>query len=147
MAAGVVVVGGAGGGFFSVAGSGAAPVAVAAGTTVTAGSSSEGDNPDNPEPSSEPPASSEPPTSTEEPTSTEPTSSAPTGPPTPCLIFPKDGATSQDNTDFIALLDKELGKGNYRETTDTVQLFVSANITAAQNATLSADAVVSIISC
>lgn len=142
--------GGAGGGSFTIAGSGAAPVAVAAGTTVTAGSSSGGDNPENPEPTTEPPASSEPPTSTEptstEPTSTEPTSTAPTGPPTPCLIFPKDGATSQDNTDFIALLDKELGKGKYRETTDTVQLFVSANITAAQNATLSADALVSRIS-
>lgn len=143
MAAGVVVVGGTGGGFFTIAGSGAAPVSVAAGTTVTAGSSSGGDNPDNPEPTTQPPESSEPPTSTEEPTSTEPTSSAPSGTPTPCLIFPKDGATSQDNTDFISLLDKELGKGKYRETTDTVQLFVSANITAAQNATLSADPLVS----
>ncbi|KAG8161763.1 hypothetical protein KVR01_008750 [Diaporthe batatas] len=142
VAAGVVVVGGTGGGFFSIAGSGGAPVAVAAGTTVTAGSSS-GDspeNPDKPEPSSQPP-SSEPPTSTE-PTTTETTTSAPTGPPTPCLIFPKDGATSQENKDFMALIDKELGKGNYRETTDTVQLFVSANVTAAQNATLSADSLV-----
>lgn len=137
MAAGVVVVGGTGGGFFTIAGSGAAPVSVAAGTTVTAGSSSEGDNPDNPEQTTKPPESSEPPTST------EPTSSAPSGTPTPCLIFPKDGATSQDNTDFISLLDKELGKGKYRETTDTVQLFVSANITAAQNATLTADPLVS----
>lgn len=113
-----------------------------AGTTVTAGSSSGGDNPDNPEPTAQPPESSEPPTSTE-PTSTEPTSSAPSGTPTPCLIFPKDGATSQDNTDFISLLDKELGKGKYRETTDSVQLFVSAKITAVQNATLSADPLVS----
>lgn len=141
VAAGVVVVGGTGGGSFTIAGSGAAPVAVAAGTTVTAGSSSEGDNPDNPEQTTKPPESSEPPTSTE-PTSTEPTSSAPSGTPTPCLIFPKDGATSQDNTDFISLLDKELGKGKYRETTDTVQLFVSANITEAQNATLTADPLV-----
>ncbi|KAI7785072.1 hypothetical protein LA080_008107 [Diaporthe eres] len=141
VAAGVVVVGGTGGGFFTIAGSGAAPLSVAAGTTVTAGSSSEGDNPDNPEQTTKPPESSEPPTSSE-PTSTESTSSAPSGPPTPCLIFPKDGATSQDNTDFISLLDKELGKGKYRETTDTVQLFVSANITAAQNTTLSADPLV-----
>ncbi|KAK7730529.1 hypothetical protein SLS63_005774 [Diaporthe eres] len=141
VAAGVVVVGGTGGGSFTIAGSGAAPVSVAAGTTVTAGSSSEGDNPDNPEQTTKPPESSEPPTSSE-PTSTESTSSAPSGPPTPCLIFPKDGATSQDNTDFISLLDKELGKGKYRETTDTVQLFVSANITAAQNATLSANPLV-----
>ncbi|KAL1875232.1 hypothetical protein Daus18300_003303 [Diaporthe australafricana] len=144
VAAGVVVVGGTGGGFFTIAGGGseAAPVAVAAGTTVTASSSSEGDSPDSPEGTTKPPDSSEPPTSTE-PTSTEPTtSSAPAGPPTPCLIFPKDAATDQEKTDFIALLDKELGKGKYRETTDTVELWVSANITAAQNATISSDPLV-----
>ena len=156
MAAGVVVVGGIGGGFFSIFGSGAAPVAVAAGITVTASSSLQGDNPDNPddpdnlEQTTQPPESSEPPTSTEptstEPTSTELTSLAPSGTPTPCLIFPKEGATSQDNTDFTSLLDKELGKGNYRETTDTVQVFVSASITAAQNVILSADPLVRRIS-
>ncbi|POS75009.1 hypothetical protein DHEL01_v206590 [Diaporthe helianthi] len=139
VAAGVVVVGGAGGGFFTIAGAapGVAPVAVAAGATVTAGSTSSDnpDDPDNPDLSSQPPSS-------QPPTSTEPTSSAPSGPPTPCLIFPKEGATSQENTDFIALLDKELGKGNYRETTDSVVLFVSANITAVQNATITRDALV-----
>ncbi|WQF83596.1 Putative peptidase S8/S53 domain, peptidase S8, subtilisin, Ser-active [Colletotrichum destructivum] len=156
VAVGVVVVGGPGGGFFTVAGSAAAPVAVGAGTAVTASSSSEGDKPDDPDrpPSSAPPASSDPP---KESTSTNPdsstststrparstyTSSVPSGTPTPCVIFPKDGATDQEKKDFLALLDKELGTGNYRETSDTVVLFVSANITAAQETTISSDPLV-----
>nr|XP_036578819.1 subtilisin-like protease [Colletotrichum truncatum]KAF6786202.1 subtilisin-like protease [Colletotrichum truncatum] len=146
---GAVVVGGPGGGSFTIAGSAAAPVAVAAGTTVTAGSSSEGDKPDDPDkppssvpeqPTSEPPASTVPdssaPASTA-PTSARSTSSAPSGTPEPCLIFPKDQATSQENADFISLLDKELVKDNYRATVDKVVMFVSANITRVQQATLS----------
>ncbi|GKT44795.1 alkaline proteinase [Colletotrichum spaethianum] len=142
VAAGVVVVGGVGGGSFTVAGSSAGPVAVAAGTTVTAGSS-QGDNPNDPDnkpPSSAPDASSS--SATLSSTSEAPTSTSsvlPTETPKACIIFCKDGATTQERTDFVALLDKEIGKSNYRKTEDSVVLFATANITASQNSTLSKD--------
>ncbi|KAH0421621.1 hypothetical protein CcaCcLH18_13324 [Colletotrichum camelliae] len=147
---GVVVVGGIGGGFFTVAAAaaGAAPVAVAAGASVTAGSSS-GDNPDDPNdpnkppssvpeaPSSAPPSSAPPPssssvapTSTEAPTSTS--SAVPSETPAPHVIYPKDSATDQDKKDFLALIDKDLGQGNYRVTEGRKVLFVAANITTTQ---------------
>ncbi|EQB53373.1 hypothetical protein CGLO_06902 [Colletotrichum gloeosporioides Cg-14] len=147
---GVVVVGGPGGGFFTIAGAaaGAAPVAVAAGATVTAGSSS-GDKPDDPDdpnkppssvpeaPSSAPPSSAPPPssnsaapTSTEAPTSTS--SAVPSETPAPHVIYPKDSATAQDKKDFLALIDKDLGQGNYRVTEGRKVLFVAANITTTQ---------------
>ncbi|KAI8200772.1 Subtilisin-like protease 2 [Colletotrichum sp. SAR 10_65] len=151
---GVVVVGGPGGGFFTIAGAaaGAAPVAVAAGASVIAGSSS-GDKPDDPDdpnkppssvpeaPSSAPPSSAPPPssssvapTSTEAPTSTS--SAVPNETPSPHLIYPKDGATDQDKKDFLALIDKDLGQGNYRVTEGRKVLFVAANITTTQRDTL-----------
>ncbi|KAL0934046.1 subtilisin-like protease [Colletotrichum truncatum] len=149
---GVVVVGGPGGGFFTVAGAaaGAAPVAVAAGASATAGSPS-GDKPDNPDDPEKPPSSlpeapssaphsSAPPSSSLEPTSSEPpastSSAAPSGTPAPHVIYPKDGATDQDKKDFLALIDKELGKGNYRTTSGRKVTFVAANITTTQRDTL-----------
>ncbi|KAK1561718.1 peptidase S8/S53 domain-containing protein [Colletotrichum navitas] len=75
-------------------------------------------------------------------TSTSFTSSVPSGTPTPCLIFPKDGATRQEKKDFISLLDKELGKGNYRETEDLTVLFVSADVTSTQQRTISSNPLV-----
>ncbi|KAJ0360787.1 hypothetical protein COL26b_013975 [Colletotrichum chrysophilum] len=147
---GVVVVGGPGGGFFTIAGAaaGAAPVAVAAGASVTAGSSS-GDKPDDPDdpnkppssapeaPSSAPPSSAPPPssnsvapTSTEAPTSTS--SAVPSETPAPHVIYPKTSATDQEKKDFLALIDKDLGQGNYRVTEGTKVLLVAANITTTQ---------------
>lgn len=86
--------GGAGGGFYTVNGGAAIPIA--AGATVTA---SQGGNED-PAPSEAP--TSEPPTSTE-PTSSQPSSSQPpTGTPVPYMIFPKDGA---DTAGFLTTLE------------------------------------------
>ncbi|KAI8224406.1 Subtilisin-like protease 2 [Colletotrichum sp. SAR 10_99] len=59
--------------------------------------------------------------------------------PKACIVFCKDGATTQEKTSFITLLDTVLGKGNYRKTEDTVVLFAAANITASQNSTLIKD--------
>ncbi|CAI0646900.1 unnamed protein product [Colletotrichum noveboracense] len=136
---GVTVVGGVGGGFFTVAGSSTGPVAVAAGASTVAGSS-QGDNPDDPEnkpPSSAPPSSAPPSSTSGAPTSTS--SALPSETPKACIIFCKDGATTQEKTSFITLLDTVLGKGNYRKTEDTVVLFAAANITASQNSTLIKD--------
>ncbi|KAI8256516.1 Subtilisin-like protease 2 [Colletotrichum sp. SAR 10_77] len=148
-------IGGVGGGFFTVAGSSAGPVAVAAGASTVAGSS-QGDNPDDPEnkppssapeapsappssapPSSAPPSSAPPSSTYEAPTSTS--SALPSETPKACIVFCKDGATTQEKTSFITLLDTVLGKGNYRKTEDTVVLFAAANITASQNSTLIKD--------
>jgi hypothetical protein len=94
VAPGVVVVGGPGGGFYTVNGSAAIPIA--AGATATA---SQGGN-EGPAPSEAP--TSEPPTSTG-PTSSQPSSSQPpTGTPKPYLIFPKDGA---DTAGFLTTLE------------------------------------------
>lgn len=96
VAPGVVVFGGAGGGFYTINGGAAIPIA--AGATATA--SQEGGN-DDPAPTSEPPTS-EPPTSSEPPSSSQPTSSAPpTGTPKPYMIFPADGA---DTAGFLTTL-------------------------------------------
>ncbi|KAF5494539.1 Subtilisin-like protease 2 [Colletotrichum siamense] len=148
-------IGGVGGGFFTVAGSSAGPVAVAAGASTVAGSS-QGDSPDDPEnkppssapeapsappssapPSSAPPSSAPPSSTSEAPTSTS--SALPSETPKACIVFCKDGATTQEKTSFITLLDTVLGKGNYRKTEDTVVLFAAANITASQNSTLIKD--------
>ncbi|KAJ0278410.1 hypothetical protein COL940_007266 [Colletotrichum noveboracense] len=132
-------IGGVGGGFFTVAGSSTGPVAVAAGASTVAGSS-QGDNPDDPEnkpPSSAPPSSAPPSSTSGAPTSTS--SALPSETPKACIIFCKDGATTQEKTSFITLLDTVLGKGNYRKTEDTVVLFAAANITASQNSTLIKD--------
>ncbi|TDZ18873.1 Subtilisin-like protease 2 [Colletotrichum orbiculare MAFF 240422] len=129
-----------GGGFFTIAGAaaGSAPVAVAAGTAITAGSN-QPEKPDDPErpptsvpdeqPSSAPP-SSRPATSTEAPTSTS--SAVPSGSPAPHVAYPRDDATDQDKKNFLALVDKEIGKGQYRETSDAQFLFIAANMTTAQ---------------
>ncbi|KAJ0338233.1 hypothetical protein COL154_013344 [Colletotrichum chrysophilum] len=118
---GVVVVGGPGGGFFTIAGAaaGAAPVAVAAGASVTAGSSS-GDKPDDPDDPNKPPSSAP------EAPSSAPPSSAP--PPSSNSVAP----TNQEKKDFLALIDKDLGQGNYRVTEGTKVLLVAANITTTQ---------------
>ncbi|TDZ33436.1 Subtilisin-like protease 2 [Colletotrichum spinosum] len=141
----MVVVGGPGGGFFTIAGAaaGAAPVAVVAGTAITAGSN-QPEKPDDPEkpptsvpdeqPSSAPqssrPVTSSAPTSTEGPTSTEaPTSTSsavPGGSPAPHVAYPRDDATAQDKKDFLALVDKEIGKGH------SCSLQFAANMTTAQ---------------
>ncbi|KAL1849866.1 hypothetical protein Daus18300_013123 [Diaporthe australafricana] len=92
VAPGVVVFGGSGGGFYTVNGGTAVPIA--AGATATASEGSE-----DPAPSEAP--TSEPQTS-EPPTSTQPTSSQPpTGTPKPYMIFPADGA---DTAAFLSTL-------------------------------------------
>ncbi|KAF4882489.1 Subtilisin-like protease 2 [Colletotrichum fructicola] len=160
---GVVVVGGPGGGFFTIAGAaaGAAPVAVAAGASVTAGSSS-GDKPDDPDdpnkppssapeaPSSAPPSSARPPssnsvapTSTEAPTSTS--GAVPSETPAPHVIYPKTSATDQEKKDFLALIDKDLGQGNYRVTEGTKVLLVAANITTTQRDNLIKNPLVGVV--
>ncbi|KAF4434428.1 Subtilisin-like protease 2 [Colletotrichum fructicola] len=154
---------GPGGGFFTIAGAaaGAAPVAVAAGASVTAGSSS-GDKPDDPDdpnkppssapeaPSSAPPSSARPPssnsvapTSTEAPTSTS--GAVPSETPAPHVIYPKTSATDQEKKDFLALIDKDLGQGNYRVTEGTKVLLVAANITTTQRDNLIKNPLVGVV--
>jgi len=118
VAPGVVVFGGAGGGFFTV--SGGAPIPIAAGATATAGSQGgdQGGNED-PAPTSEPPTS-------EAPTSTEPTSSQPpTGTPKPYMIFPADGA---DTASFLTTL-QDLVKPEVPQVVDILDTTSNSNTT------------------
>lgn len=120
VAPGVVVIGGAGGGFYTINGGAAIPIA--AGATATA--SQEGGN-DDPAPTSEPPTS-EPPTSTEPPSSSQPTSSQPpTGTPKPYMIFPADGA---DTAAFLTTL-KDLVKPEVPQVVDILDTASNANTT------------------
>ncbi|KAK2008088.1 subtilisin-like protein [Colletotrichum eremochloae] len=109
----------------------------------TASSSANGDDPEEPltsTDSSEDDTADDPrPDKTTDPATATSTSSVPTEIPVPCLIFPKDEATMEEKEDFISLLNKELGNGNYRETRDTVTLFVSADITSTQRTIISRD--------
>ncbi|KAI3400365.1 hypothetical protein diail_3382 [Diaporthe ilicicola] len=116
VAPGVVVFGGPGGGFYTVNGGAAIPIA--AGATATAGQSS-----DDPAPSDAP--TSEPPTS-EPPTSTEPPSSQPpTGTPKPYMIFPADGA---DTAAFLTTL-QDLVKPEVPQVVDILDTASNSNTT------------------
>lgn len=111
---GAVVIGGTGGGFYTVNGGAAIPIA--AGATATAGS--EGGN-DDPAPTSEPPTS-------EAPTSTEPTSSQPpTGTPKPYMIFPADNA---DTAGFLTTL-QDLVKPEVPQVVDILDTASNSNTT------------------
>lgn len=114
MPLGAVVIGGTGGGFYTVNGGAAIPIA--AGATATAGS--EGGNED-PAPTSEPPNS-------EAPTSTEPTSSQPpTGTPKPYMIFPADNA---DTAGFLTTL-QDLVKPEVPQVVDILDTASNSNTT------------------
>lgn len=123
VAPGVVVFGGAGGGFFTVNGGAAVPIG--AGATATASTSQEGGN-DDPAPTSEPPNTSEPPTSSEPPSSSQPTSSQPpTGTPKPYMIFPADGA---DTAGFLTTLG-DLVKPEVPQVVDVLDTASGSNTT------------------
>ncbi|KAK7702656.1 hypothetical protein SLS64_009619, partial [Diaporthe eres] len=120
VAPGVVVFGGAGGGFYTINGGAAIPIA--AGATATA--SQDGGN-DDPAPTSEPPTS-EPPTSSEPPSSSQPTSSQPpTGTPKPYMIFPADGA---DTAGFLTTLE-DLVKPEVPQVVDILDTASNSNTT------------------